>query len=369
MNFTEYDKLPESLLELPASALHQELDGPSLIHVEGRRKEPLVLGILQHGNEDTSWEATRRLLKSHYQFDELPRSLLLFIGNVQAARHRVRRLDDQPDFNRCWPGASAMDPAAVRMFQKLMDRILEYSPWACIDIHNNTGLNPHYAAINRVRPEHLRLAACFSPKVVYFTRPAGTMSHAFSAHIPSTTLECGQAGNVHGTDHTMAFLETVLHVDDLDALPLDPDEVQLFHMRATVTVPEDVLFGFGSAPCDLALRDDLDSLNFQELPTHTPFGKVMNGAQRPICAVDIRGRDVTPYYFSVVDGELHTARPVMPSMLTLDRRVIRQDCLCYLMERLSYDAGFEGLEDFREIDPLPDSIPRITNPGGPGAAG
>ncbi len=363
MNFTEFDKLPQSLLELPASALHQVLDGPSLIHVEGHRKQPLVVGILQHGNEDTSWEAVRRLLKSHYQFDRLPRSMLLFIGNVEAARHRVRRLDDQPDFNRCWPGASAVDPAAVRMFQKLMDRILQYDPWACIDIHNNTGLNPHYAAINRVRPDHLRLASCFAPKVVYFTRPAGTMSHAFSRHIPSSTLECGQAGNVHGTDHTMAFLETLLHIDNLATLALDPEEVQLYHMRATVTVPDDVLFGFGSVPVDLSLRDDLDSLNFQELPSATPIGRVLNGKERPIRAVDIRGRDVTPYYFSVVDEDLVTARSVMPSMLTLDRRVIRQDCLCYLMERLAYEVS----EDFYEADPLPDSIPRVSNPGGPGS--
>ena len=31
------------------------------------------------------------------------------------------------------------------------------------------------------------------------------------------------------------------------------------------------------------------------------------------------------------------AAPVMPAMLTLDERVIRQDCLCYFMERLVYE--------------------------------
>lgn len=363
LNFTEYDKLPESLLELPATALHQVLDGPSLIHIEGREKQPLVVGVLQHGNEDTGWEAVRRLLKRRGDV-ELPRSMLLFVGNVQAARLRVRRLDDQPDFNRCWPGASAMDPAAVRMFRKLMSRIMEYEPWVCVDIHNNTGLNPHYAAINRVRPDHLRVASCFSPKVVYFTRPAGTMSQAFGKHIPAVTLECGQVGDVHGTDHAMAFIETLLSVESLSMLPLEPDQVQLYHMRATVTVPADVDFGFGPAAENLQLREDLDSLNFQELPPHTPIGRVMNGAHRPVCAVDVRGRDVTPYYFSVTDGELRTARPVMPSMLTLDRRVIRQDCLCYLMERLSYDAHVET----DVVEPLPDAIPRMSNPGGPGRA-
>ena len=356
--------MPEALLELPASALHQVLDGPSLIHIKGRRSRPLLVGILQHGNEDTGWEAVRRLLKSHYLFDELPRSMLLFVGNVEAARHRVRRLDDQPDFNRCWPDASGTDSAAGGMFRNLLDRILEYQPWACVDIHNNTGLNPHYAAINRIQPDHLRLAACFAPKVVYFTRPAGTMSHALSEHIPASTLECGQAGDVHGVDHTMAYLETLLHIEDLSSLPPNPEEVQLFHMRATVTIPDDVLFGFGSVPAELALREDLDSLNFQELPKGTSLGQLSNGTARPLRAIDTRGRDVTSYYFSVAENQLQTARQIMPSMLTLDRRVIRQDCLCYLMERLDFEIGIEPAE----IDPLPDGIPRVTNPGGPGSA-
>jgi hypothetical protein len=158
----------------------------------------------------------------------------------------------------------------------------------------------------------------------------------------------------------MAYLETLLHLEELSALPLDPEAVQLFHMRATVTIPEEVLFGFGSAPADLALREDLDSLNFQELPAGTSFGRLLNGAERPLRAVDTRGRDVTEYYFSVVDQRLLTTRPVMPSMLTLDRRVIRQDCLCYLMEKLRYDADVEPME----IDPLPDSIPRLSNSPG-----
>lgn len=363
MNFTEYNKLPEGILELPASALHQVLDGPSLIHLEGRRKRPLIVGVIQHGNEDTGWEAVRRLLKSHYLFDELPRSLLIFVGNVHAARHKKRRLEDQPDFNRCWPGGSGIDQESVAMFRQIMDRMLEYDPWACVDIHNNSGLNPHYAAINRIHKDNLRLAACFAPKVVYFTRPAGTMSHAFSRHIAATTLECGQAGNVHGTDHTMAYLETLLHIEELSSLPLEPDDVQLFHMRATITVPDGVEFDFGGTPRDLSLREDLDSLNFMELPPDTPFGRVLNGSARPVRATDIRGRDVTPYYFHVEDEELVTSRPIMPSMLTLDPTIIQQDCLCYLMERLDYDADHEPME----IDPLPESIPRVTNPGGPGA--
>jgi hypothetical protein len=45
------------------------------------------------------------------------------------------------------------------------------------------------------------------------------------------------------------------------------------------------------------------------------------------------GGDVTSDFFAIRDGELLLSRGAMPSMLTLDERIIRQDCLCYLMER------------------------------------
>jgi predicted deacylase len=109
LDFKELNHMPAGLLERPASALYQQIDGPTLIHLEGRNKCPLVVSVLQHGNEVTGWESVRRLLKNHYQNNELPRSLVILIGNPQAAKHRLRRLDDQPDFNRCWPGGNEVD--------------------------------------------------------------------------------------------------------------------------------------------------------------------------------------------------------------------------------------------------------------------
>ena len=46
-----------------------------------------------------------------------------------------------------------------------------------------------------------------------------------------------------------------------------------------------------------------------------------------------KGHDVGSEYFAIHEGQLCLHRPVMPSMLTKDIEVIRQDCLCYLMER------------------------------------
>ena len=85
--------------------------------------------MLQHGNEVTGWEAVRRLLKSHYQIDELPRSLLIFIGNPLAAKHRLRRLDDQPDFNRCWPGGNELDSEYTRLFRRSTTACGNCSRW------------------------------------------------------------------------------------------------------------------------------------------------------------------------------------------------------------------------------------------------
>lgn len=363
MKLTELDHLPPGLLERPASALHHALDGPTLIHLKGKNPQPLFVTVLQHGNEITGWEAVRRLLKSHYEFDQLPRSLSILIGNIQAAKHRLRRLDDQLDFNRCWPGGKYDDSDVGKLFQQVTGRIRELVPIAAIDIHNNTGLNPHYAAINRIRPEFLRLASYFSSKVVYFKMPLGTQSLSLSKICPATTLECGQAGEVHGTDHSIGYLETLMNLDELSSAPVDKNDVHLFHMVATVRVHDDALFGFGNVPTEVAFRENLDVLNFQELPEGISFGNIDGGPAQPLIATNVDGLDVTDQYFRFDRGQIETIRPTMPSMLTLDRRVIQQDCLCYLMERIHFEDHIEVTDH----DPLPESMRRSDRPGEPAA--
>ena len=53
----------------------------------------------------------------------------------------------------------------------------------------------------------------------------------------------------------------------------------------------------------------------------------------PLEVRDEHDHAVAERYFGIEQGELRTRRPLMPSMLTADAAVIRQDCLCYLMER------------------------------------
>jgi hypothetical protein len=84
---------------------------------------------------------------------------------------------------------------------------------------------------------------------------------------------------------------------------------------------------------DILLSAELEGFNFRELPTGTPFGLVNRGTEICLDVRDENGLDVAARFFHVEEGELRLSTPVMPSMLTRDEAVIRQDCLCYLMER------------------------------------
>src|SRR3989338_9093680 len=120
MMLTQYEALPPGLLDLPAARLGEVLPGPALIHLPGRRQPPLFVSVLLHGNEDTGWLAAQSVLRK-YTDAEFPRALSLFIGNVEAARSGLRRLDGQPDYNRVWPGGEESPSDESAMMQQVVD--------------------------------------------------------------------------------------------------------------------------------------------------------------------------------------------------------------------------------------------------------
>ncbi|WP_456404862.1 M14 family metallopeptidase [Thiolapillus sp.] len=343
--YAELYELPPGLLDLPARALHDFLGGPALIHLQGRREAPLFVSVLMHGNEDVGWEAVRHMLHKYQPGggeQELPRSLSLFIGNTSAAAVNMRRLAGQPDYNRVWPGSELPHTAEHSMMESIVNTMAGKGVFASVDVHNNTGLNPHYACVNVVRTESLHLAAMFSRTVVYFTRPKGVQSMAMTELCPAVTLECGKVGQVHGVQHASEYLDACLHLAQHPAHSISPHDIDLFHTVAIVKIPPEVSFGFGCHNHDLCLLEDLEVLNFREIPAGTSFGKVREGLDVPLDVKNEANHDVASRYFSVEHGELLTRTPVMPSMLTRNEAVIRQDCLCYLMERYDFhlqDAG------------------------------
>lgn len=333
---TELNHIPPQLLDCPATGLYGVLPGPTLIHLPGRREQPLFVSVLSHGNETTGLLAVQTLLSKYHQ-RALPRALSLFVGNISAAREGLRQLDHQPDYNRIWPGTEVGDSPEVQMMQRIVTVMADRGVFASVDIHNNSGFNPHYACVNKLDHRFLQLATLFSRTVVYFIRPCGVQSMAFAALCPAVTLECGKVGEHRGVQHAVDYLDACLHLSHLPSHPVAEHDIDLFHTVAQVKVREGASFSFTRQDVDITFDDDLDRFNFRELPAGTSLGTVRNNAMM-LAAMSEYGDDVTQRYFETDDERLTLSRPVMPSMLTLDERVIEQDCLCYLMERMTLEA-------------------------------
>ena len=336
-----FDRIPDGLLELESHEIWQLLDRPTLIHLEGDRQPALFVSILLHGNETTSWLAMRELLRKYHDQDRrLPRSLSLFIGNIEAARYRQRHLPEQPDYNRIWnigyePDSLLKASPEQLIAQEVITEMRSRGVFASIDIHNNTGRNPHYGCITCLDKHSLHLARLFNKIVVHYTSPKTVQSYAFGEFCPAIVVECGQPDLADGTAHALEYVETCLNLDSFDDLPDSAiADIDLFHTVAIVKIPEEINFSFNHHPNDdITFPAEMDCLNFRELPIGAKFGKAKT-ERAYLSALSEEGEEIGDRYFQIENGEIILKSSVMPSMITLNTDIIRQDCLCYLMERL-----------------------------------
>ena len=329
----EIDKVPEGLLEIKsARSLHTILPHPALLTLEGHHKQPLFVTVLLHGNEDTGLFAIQAILRK-YQKRGLPRSLMIFFGNVYAAKEGLRHLDGQPDYNRIWPGGEDRESDEARLIERVMQHIKNDRPFASIDIHNNTGKNPHYGCINRLDADFLYLASLFSRTIVYFETPKGVQSLAMAEYCPAVTIECGKPHLPKGTEEAARFVDTLLHLAEFPH-HLQHKDTDVYHTAARVVIPEQFSFSFSDKEADLLLPAELEESNFSELPPGKLFAEIKAGSNARFAVYDDEGRDRFDEYFVIENSEIRLAKAMMPSMITLDERVIRQDCFCYLMEKI-----------------------------------
>ncbi len=328
----ETHALPEGLLDAEATALLDLLGAPTLIHLEGKNKKPLFISTLLHGNETTGFYAVQQLLKE-YQDLPLPRSISIFIGNVEAAAQEQRRLDLQLDYNRIWPGTHYSDSAETDMMETICNIMRKRKPFASIDIHNNTGYNPHYACVNILNPHCLQLAGIFGSRVVYFTSPKGVQSSAFSDFCPAIVLECGQSGDSDGVTHSLNLLRNVL---SLETIPEgNPEHINLHHTIARVTIPDRFTLGT-DINTDIHLDADLETRNFRQLSAGSVFANIKPDSQAHLVANNESNEDVTGEFFNMQDNVITLKKDITIAMYTTNERAIRQDCLCYLMERIHF---------------------------------
>ena len=325
----EMNHIPDAFLDTKAEDLHDILQAPTLIHLEGLNPQPLFICTLLHGNETTGLYAIQRLLKK-YQDKPLPRAISLFIGNIAAARENQRRLDTQDDYNRIWPGSHHNNSSEKDMMQIVTNIMEKKKPFASIDIHNNTGKNPHYGCINILNPHGLVLASEFSDIAVYFTDPKGVQSSAFSDFCPSIVLECGQASDRSGEDHALTYLENILQMDNLSSQ--DSNKLKLYHTIARVLIPKTV--SIGDSASDICLSTALEDKNFHQIQPGTEFASVNSSKEKLIIVSSESHEDITSEYMDTVDGKILFKKPITLSMFTTSERAIRQDCVCYFMEEL-----------------------------------
>jgi len=340
--------IPDGLLDCESEGLADLLSGPTLLHLPGRQTAPLFVSVLLHGNEVTGWLAIRSLLQA-YADRELPRALSVFIGNVEAARYGKRLLDGQPDYNRIWfsPDTPASSPEE-HMVRQVVEEMRRRNVFGSLDIHNNTGLNPYYGCIRREDESFFYLASLFSRTIVHFLKPEGVQSEAFSDLCPAATLECGRPGDPAGTVRAVEYIEDCMRLTHFPDRPIPFRDIDVYHTAAVVEVPEETSFVFSSngqghsvgkfseqnSP-DVVFQENIDRLNFSEVLPGALWGRIEREGARPLLVRNEQGEDVTNRFFSFTNGEIRLIASVMPSMLTLDTGVVRQDCFCYLMERYS----------------------------------
>lgn len=330
-----YEHAPEGLFDTPAEKLQELLGGPALIYLPGGVEPPLFISVLLHGNETSGWQALCEVMKTGLEALHQPRSVILFVGNVLAAAQGLRSLPDQMDFNRIWRGENEYSALVREVMEHLSRRTL----FAALDIHNNTGRNPHYSVLTEVTPQTCGLAFLFSDKAVLVEEPDTVLTRAVAHLCPATTVEVGPVNDPQSAVRTAELLRRYLELQAV--LEESPECLTLHRALARVHVVEGATFDFADeadanhlSEDDLVLTAGMEAVNFHPLIAGTEFGFTRKPLHQTLVVLDPQHRDVTAQFLEETHGDISIRRPVIPAMYTTDHAVIRSDCLCYFMEEI-----------------------------------
>ncbi len=328
------ESVPEAFLTIDYRDIKQVFEAPTLVYLKGKKEPALFISIMLHGNEFSGLQIMQEIL-TKYKSDNgysLPRSIWLFIGNVEAASQGLRRLDEELDFNRAWPGTLEPEASTAKLITEVMNRITQNELFAALDLHNNTGQNPPYGCISVVDEKNKYLASCFNHIGMVFHTPKGVSTMAFDGICPAITLECSTPGNRPAIDRAVVLIDDLMHMDHFPERPLPSHDLQLVKNNAVLKIAQGVNFGFEKEAKDveLILVDNFDHHNFTRLEKGEVFAYTT--IDKPLVATSEDGIDVTDELICIENGAISLKKPLMPAMITLDKHIIVQDCLCYLLE-------------------------------------
>lgn len=326
MKLKVMSEVPEGFENTPSNQLYEILDGPCLFDLKGESDDYIFLSVLLHGNEPTGLKVVQKIIKKYK--DKLPKSLMVLVGNVQAAKEKVRYLSTQQDFNRIWNGGDSLE-------EKWASEVLEYvfakKPIWGLDLHNNTGKNPLYACINHLHDELFKLSGAFSDKVVYFETPEEALGVALSKEFPAITLECGHYSDLEGVEVTFNYIDRLMSLSSLDEIPYNP-RFKLYEVEAVVRVREslDIYVGDAAEENSVSFLSHLEELNFNVATKGSIIGRSLEQTS-PVTIEGVTKACLHDDFLSYDNGELKLLRDVVPSMISLNPTIIRQDCLGYFM--------------------------------------
>lgn len=314
----------KSLTKLRANELASVLHSPTLFDFSVAQSAPFFLSILLHGNETSGWDALCGLVEEDYLNKDLP-SCVILIGNVQAAQDGKRMLDGQPDFNRIWEGGSSP-------YAKWADSVISFveakRPWFALDVHNNTGPNPHHSIVTSIDATTMSAARLFSQTAIFAQQPPGVLTRRTSGFCTSITLETGLPEDPASAARAREYINTLW---DTGRVPkIDTSDQELFQNNVRVLIENADSITDEQVP---KFAPKLYRYNFKTIPEGTELARLVVDHAR-LRAVDEDQRDQTRTFLSYKGKNVSLRRDTILSMYTEDPRIARQDCVCYFLEPL-----------------------------------
>ena len=158
---------------------------------------------------------------------------------------------------------------------------------------------------------------------------------AFDTLCPAITLECSTPGNKPAKEKAFLLIDDLMHINHFPTKPVAKHDLQLVQNSATVKINPHVDFCFeddvaNNAAMDLTLVENFDRHNFSMLKKDEIFAYTK--VEKPLIVTSPEGKDITDEIIQNKNGTISLKKAMMPAMITLDKDIVRQDCLCYLLE-------------------------------------
>ena len=312
------------------------LTASTIVHLDYKKEQTVLISIMLHGNEHSGYYAVKEYLSNLFSKNIIPsKNISLLIGNVEAAKNNARFLDDQKDFNRIWSnGSSDEELWAQKVYREMSSKNL----FATLDLHNNTGKNPHYCAVTNLEVSTLKLASLFDGNVLYFTDPEEVFSNYFSSLCPCLTVEAVKV-ETKKDFKILLLIERVMSESTLSDIKSKSSILSgkiLFESFGKIKIPLDSTISFNGEVADFTFDSSIEELNFHIVRTGQTFGFSHNIDQH-LLVYDSNNEPIGSSYFKYVGSEIISIEDFYPAMITTNSKIVHQDCLCYLLKEISLE--------------------------------